>query len=138
MKLTLAAVILPLWSESATAQSQWPVQVDARATDSVGKAFVYNLKEAIGHSATYKLVDDNPTSLVLHIVTMSTTDDTENNPNSVISVVLVLKDKNVEYYDDNWVVITGKSKTAEMANEILANVDGELDQLKKAAKSRSK
>jgi hypothetical protein len=139
MKKVISLALLALFYLCpAFAQGPVNVAVSAVTEDMVGKSFVYDLKELIGHSATYRLVDESDTknTTVLRIVSLSVDESGQNNSSAAISVVLTLKGDGVEYFFDQWSVLVGSQSTQSMARKILASVDHDLDELRKVLNKR--
>jgi hypothetical protein len=109
MTIARAFILLALTATAAFAQNRIPIAIEARADDAVGKSFVYDLKEAIGHSALYRYVssDSQTQGISLSIVTISLQQTDDNNNECAVSVVLRLNvaDAPIPYYLDHWVVL---------------------------------
>jgi hypothetical protein len=133
----LQTLIAPIMS---VAQQRIALCIDAVADDAVGKSFVYDLKEEIGHSASYRYVSSEADTegISLSIVTLSDEHENQNNLTASVSVVLGLKRKDQVWpvMLNQWVLHVGRSTTREAARRMLANVDHDLDEIRRELNRR--
>ncbi len=97
------------------------VYVEHSGDDSVGNAFVYQLKEALHKSALYPLADSgNSAALVLNIATIDT--DRNRGNASAISWTLVAP-KGIDLYLRSGAMMVAKNGVAEPVANLIAAVD---------------
>lgn len=97
------------------------VFVDRTGDDSVGNAFVYQLKEALHKSSLYPLADaENSAALILDITTL---DSDRNKGNQSVVAWALVAPKGVDLYLKSGVMMVAKNGVAEPVATLVAAID---------------
>lgn len=143
MRKAIVLLVVLVVAVVASAQQRSMLSVTATVKDDVGKTFVYQLRSEIAQSGLYTLVEADSQKVGLHLEIVSVTANvdgaTANNLVSAISVVTTLKGVDacstvLPLFLNHWAVVVGRDQTKSMAQQLLASIDEDLDEWRKAMK----
>lgn len=136
MKKTLFVTVFLLLSISvASAQSRTPVWVEHESVDTIGRQFAYALREQLGHSVAYPLVDsEDSSSLIVHLVTVDPMRglDRGSFEGSVTAISWALTYRSEtfrSYFLTSGIQVVGRLSIDEMARSLLGAIDASTQAL---------
>jgi hypothetical protein len=123
--LLLIAILVGFAAQEAAAQTKIAIYVDGAGTDTVGTTFLYQLREQLKASQSYRLVDDEEDA-AFHVGVVSLDPDHTRNASvrTIVSISLSIETSwEHDYLVTHWVVLAGADMVNSSVTDVIAAVD---------------